>query len=54
MTPEPISFHTSHLDDQMNTGKPKLFLCNVKAAVENMEDTIKDMQSLNGFPIVFK
>jgi hypothetical protein len=23
MTPEPISFHASHLDDQMNTGKPK-------------------------------
>jgi hypothetical protein len=32
----------------------KLFVRHSKAAADTMEDTIKDMQSLNGFPIVFK
>ena len=54
MIPEPISFNISHLDDQTNTGKQNLFGHHAKAAADTMEDIIKDMQSLNGFPIIFK
>jgi len=32
----------------------KLFVNHAKAVVDTMESTIKDIQSLNGFPIVFE
>jgi len=32
----------------------KLFVHHAKAAADTMEDIIKDMQSLKGFPIIFK
>jgi len=50
-----ISFHASYLDDKhKHSGKPKLFVHHAKTAADAMEDTAKDAQSLNGFPIVFE
>jgi hypothetical protein len=38
----------------MSTRKPKLFVHHAKVVVDTMEDTAKDAQGLNEFPIVFK
>jgi hypothetical protein len=46
---DPLTNIISQINPQVN-----ILYTYAKAAADTMEDKIKDMQSLNGFPIVFK
>ena len=47
-----ISFHALHLDDI--TEQQKLPVHHAKTAADAVEDTVKYIPSLNGFPMVFE